>query len=327
MEASTHSQPHHAYSEFDVSELTHFIKQEAIKLGFDACGIAPAHPLPPKEVAHYTNWLKQGYQGEMHYMERNLELRLDPVKLVPDAASVIVVALNYATFQPTSNPGIARYARRPDYHPFIRNRLQALLERIRETGLNVSGRAFSDSAPLAERYWAEQAGLGWVGKNHVVIVPGKGSWFLLGVLVISQPLRYDTPIPNRCGSCNRCIDACPSHALHKEGYLDARRCLSYLTIEKKGDFTSEQALLLREADCLFGCDCCQECCPWNRFSVEASDESFPLLRNLLELDMETLEYMDAETCHQTFHGTSLERTGWEALVRNLKAIKKVRPSE
>ena len=291
------------YPIVDPITTSNFVKKEAAKLGFDACGIAPAHPLPSGVREHYRNWLKQGFQGEMQYMERNLELRMDPGKLVPDAASVIVVALNYATSQAISKPGIARYARRPDYHPFIRKRLQTLLERLKETGLNVSGRSFSDSAPLSERYWAEQAGLGWVGKNHVLIIPGKGSWFLLGALVVTLPLHYDSPTPNRCGTCNRCIEACPSGALYKVGSLDARRCLSYLTIEKKGAFTSDQATLLQGINHFFGCDCCQDVCPWNRFSVDAVDESFPLLPKLMELDLDTLEDMDTETFYQTFGGT------------------------
>jgi epoxyqueuosine reductase len=316
-----------AYPIIDPVALSTFVKEEAAKLGFDACGIAPARPLPSREVEYYREWLKQGFQGDMHYMERNIELRMDPGKLVPDAASVIVVALNYATFQSAPTPFIARYARRPDYHPFIRKQLQTLLDRLKETGLTVSGRAFSDSAPLAERYWAEQAGLGWVGKNHVLIMPGKGSWFLLGALVVTLPLQYDAPMSTRCGTCNRCIDACPSQALQREGRLDTRRCLSYLTIEKKGDFTSSQATLLQGTNRFFGCDACQEVCPWNHFSVEAVDERFPLLLKLMELDIEKLEDMDTETFYHTFRGTSLERSGWEALVRNLKAIKKVRPSE
>lgn len=311
----------------DQKEIASFIKREATTLGFDACGIAPVHALPTSVRQHFLDWLKQGHQGDMHYMERNLELRLDPGKLVPDAASVIVVALNYATDHPTSTPTIARYARRPDYHPLIRERLQTLLERLKGTGIEVTGRAFSDSAPLAERYWAEQAGLGWVGKNHVLILPGKGSWFLLGALVITLPLHYDKPLPNRCGTCNRCINACPSQALHENGCLEATRCLSYLTIEKKGYFSAYEASLLKGSKYYFGCDRCQEVCPWNRFSKEAFDPNFPLLDFLEHTTLEALERMNAESFKQTFRGSSLERTGWEAFIRNFKAIKKVRPSE
>jgi len=311
----------------DLVERSSFIKLEAGKLGFDACGIAPAHPLPVETRKHYRQWLKQGYQGDMYYMERNLEIRLDPTKLVQGATSVIVVALNYDTLQPTSMPKIAKYARRPDYHPFIRERLHALLERIRETGVEVTGRAFSDSAPLSERYWAEQAGLGWVGRNNLLILPGKGSWHLLGALVITLPLSYDKPAKNRCGTCRRCIDACPSQALDTEKGFDARRCLSYLTIEKRGDFDPSQTALLEGNDSFFGCDRCQDSCPWNRFSGEATNPNYPLLPFLVNLDTNKLGQMDTDTFKGTFRGTSLERSGLDALVRNLKAIKKVRPFE
>lgn len=311
----------------DVLETTHFIKREALNMGFDACGIAPAHPLPLTVRNHYLNWLKEGYQGDMHYMERNLELRLDPRELVPDAASVVVVALNYSTQHPTSTPGIARYARRPDYHPLIRERLYTLLKRLNDSDLDLGGRAFSDSAPLAERYWAEQAGLGWVGKNHVLIMPGKGSWFLLGALVINRTLHYDKPMPNRCGSCKKCIEACPGQAIHEGGGLEATRCLSYLTIEKKGEFSAFEARLLNGANTFFGCDRCQEVCPWNRFCQESSDPNFSLLPFLENPDVDAIERMETESFKQTFRGTSLERTGLEALKRNLRCIKKVRPSE
>ncbi len=315
------------HPEIDTKELSAFIKQVAGELGFDACGIALAHPLPHDVESQYIKWVHARNHGEMSYMERNAEVRFDPTKLVPGALSVIMVAFNYATSSPPSDIRVARYARRPDYHPLIRKKLNVLLNRIRERGIEVSGRAFSDSAPLAERYWAEQAGLGWLGRNHLLILPGKGSWYLLGALVTTLPLMPDTPSKNRCGHCSRCIDSCPGRAFDEEGSFNARHCISYLTIEKKGGFTPSEERRVQDGASLFGCDICQEVCPWNRFSEDQTRPEFPLLPVMDDLEKSNLTCMDAESFKRTFNGSSLERTGLEALLRNLSAIKKARPSE
>lgn len=302
------------------ADLTAFIKQEALNLGFDACGVAAATPVSPSEAARFNAWLAEGRQGEMRYLERNLSKRLDPVALVPGARSVIVVALNYATEGQRPASGIARYACRPDYHPIIRQRLRTLMERLEATGQPVRGRAFSDSAPLLERYWSHQAGLGWIGKNRLLIRPEAGSWFLLGLLVTDLELCADSPQPDRCGHCRRCLDACPGNALDETTGLDPRRCIAYLTIEKQSPLSDEERLICAAGQWLFGCDTCQEVCPWNRFSQPANDPAFPRLTKLEQLNLEALGEMTPATFASLAAGTALERTGLAALLRTKNAL-------
>ncbi|MDP4278835.1 MAG: tRNA epoxyqueuosine(34) reductase QueG, partial [Bacteroidota bacterium] len=297
---------------------------EALNLGFEACGVAPASTLPAEHTQYYKRWIDQHFNGEMDYLVRHTEKRMNPALLVPGAKSVISVALGYfhsLTAQETSL-GIARYAHYPDYHPLIRGKLHELLKRINEAGANASGRAFADSAPLFERYWAQEAGLGWIGKNRQLIVTGKGSWFLLGELVIDIQLDYDKSATAHCGLCRRCIDACPGKALDENNGLDARRCLSYLTIEKKGAFSPEEAALCGENTCLFGCDKCQEVCPWNRKSQEQKRPEMPLLPEILQLNPLELKTMTEPDFSKHFENSSLQRTGLYGLQRNLAAIKK-----
>lgn len=300
--------------------LTVFIKQEAQSLGFIACGIATANPVPTPESARLYGWLQAGRHGEMGFMERHQALRLDPQVLAPGARSLIVVAFNYANAGQRPASGIARYACRPDYHPLIRARLRELMERIKAAGHPVNGRAFSDSAPLLERYWAWQAGIGWMGKNRMLITPGIGSWYLLGVLVTDLELQPDSPQVNRCGQCHRCLDACPGQALHETEGLDARRCIAYLTIEKRTPFNEEEQALCHQGGWLFGCDICQEVCPWNRFSQPADDPDFPTLPHLEHLDPRVFQTMTPDVFSDLTAGTALERTGLTALRRNSRAL-------
>lgn len=239
------------------TELTQFIHRQATLLGFEACGFAKAEALPELDRTQVADWLKAEFQGKMSYMERNLEKRLNPQLLVEGCKSVMVVALNYFPSQrPLPNaPKVARFAYGLDYHGIIRGKLNTLLQKIREQGIQVNGRAFSDSAPILERYWAWKAGLGWLGKNQNLIMPKQGSYFLLGELLIDLELDYGMPMENRCGSCTKCIQSCPTKAL-LGNCLDARRCLSYLTIEKKGAFSPEEAKMIGENDWIFGCDIC-----------------------------------------------------------------------
>jgi epoxyqueuosine reductase len=305
-------------------EMTSFIKEEALKLGFDACGIAKAEEISNEHREAIEQWLKNGYQGEMSYMERNQKKRLNPALLVDEAVSVIVVAFNYyhKSAQNRTFPKIAQFACNNDYHPVIRNKLYDLLQKIKDQGLKVKGRAFSDSAPVAERYWATQAGIGWIGKSHHLIVPGKGSNFLLGELILDFELAYDQPFRERCGNCNRCISACPGGALSAAQGLNSNLCLSYLTIEKRGKFSEEESALCGKNGYLFGCDICQDVCPWNRFRKEQENPDLQPVQEILSAEWDELENMTKEYFKKKFENTCLSRSGLEGLQRNLEAIKK-----
>jgi len=309
------------------SQTTCFIRQQAALLGFDACGFAKAKNLPETEAEHLKLWLKNGYNGDMTYMSNHLEKRLDPTLLNEGCKSVVVVALNYYPSSERSEfPKIARFAYGDDYHDLIRNKLRLLMQRIQEEGIPVRGRAFADSAPIAERYWAAQAGLGWIGKNRQLILPGKGSYFLLGVLLIDLELEYGKPIAGRCGSCNRCKEFCPTTALGEDG-LDSRKCLSYLTIEKKGAFSMEEKKQMSQNKWVFGCDICQEVCPWNRFAAPHQTPAFSPSKEFIELNTHDFKHLIPEDFDRLFGHSCLKRTGMEGLKRNIEAIQEIRPND
>jgi len=305
------------------TDLSIFIKDQAKKLGFEACGIARATRIPESEIRNYHFYLQQNHHAEMHYMEKNTEKRYDPRLLVEDCRSVIVVALNYEPTikQHPNTPKIARFAYGKDYHPLLKNKLNQLLQTIKNQGIAVNGRAFTDSAPVAERYWAYKSGIGWIGKNHQLILPNKGSFFFLGELMIDLELNYDSPLPNRCGKCQRCLDACPSNALTSSG-LDARRCISYLTIEKRGILMGQEAKWIAESNSLMGCDICQNVCPWNRFAKGNSTPELNMDSTLLSMRKEDFEKLNTEDFKVLFKGTCMERTGYTHFRRNLNAIEK-----
>ena len=232
------------------------VKTEAARLGFSACGLAPAAPLPKERAEALHRWLAAGMHGEMSYLERHATLRLDPTLLVPGARTVVSVALNYypAATPPEGGFRLARYALGLDYHDVMRRRLRALLAAI---GAENDGRPCCDTAPVDEHYWAVRCGLGWQGRNGQLIIPGAGSYFFLGELLLTLPAdRYDEPSAPRCGTCSRCVKACPGGALNGDGTMDARRCLSYLTIEQRGPLPSGTGRLVGR--CFYGCDRCSE---------------------------------------------------------------------
>lgn len=308
------------------TELSNFIREQATLLGFDACGFAYAESLSEQEQLTMETWLKDGLHGDMSYMGRNLDKRLDPRLLVEGCKSVVVVALNYypsASQMPTA-PKVARFAYGLDYHFIIRGKLNQLMDKIQEQSIQVNGRAFSDSAPIMERYWAWKAGLGWLGKNQNLILPGSGSYFLLGELLIDLELDYGKPMESRCGSCSKCLNACPTNALDGKR-LDARRCISYLTIEKKGPFSTEETKMVGENDWIFGCDICQEVCPWNRFANANSISELQPTEHFLYLDETKFRKLNETSFKAYFSGTCLERTGLDGLQRNLGAKQKSRP--
>ena len=296
-------------------ELTAHIKAEALRLGFDVCGIAKAGPVEPVRETMYNNWITQGNHATMGYLERNCEKRFDPTQLVEGCHSIICVALNYAPKH--SIEGIADYAQGKDYHKIVKDKLYMLLQSINSV-CSVKGRAFCDSAPVLERYWAVTAGIGYIGRNRQLIIPGKGSKFFLGELFVDIELCYDAPYTrNLCGNCRKCIENCPGMALSDDG-LDANRCLSYLTIEHRGELPEN--IGKKMGNCFYGCDRCQAACPHNRF---ATPNGTPELQPSVELQETTAEKWSALTKEEygsLFAGSAVERCGYEQLVRNITAL-------
>ena len=298
------------------------IKAEALRLGFSACGIAIAEAVDPSEYAQVEQWVSEGYHGTMSYLERNHDLRRDPRLLVPGCKSVIMVAMNYypEQKQKTDSLQFAYYAYGRDYHKVVKKRLDQLLQFIQTLDTECSGRAFADSAPILERYWAVKAGLGWRGKHGLIIIPRLGSYFVLGTLLVSTQLKADSPQPNRCGACSRCIDHCPTQAIIAPQTLDARRCISYLTIEQSEEIPDELAPLIGNK--LYGCDTCQEVCPWNKFARPTEVSDFAPRNAIMGMNAELLEEMKDSDFELHFAGSPVRRAGLKGLQRTLRAIKK-----
>lgn len=297
------------------------IKKKAKELGFDACGIAEVSSADT-EALFFDRWIAEGYHAGMKYMENYRDIRLNPAGLIEGACSVISVALNYypAQKQSPDAPRISYYAYGKDYHIVLKDKLRQLWQYITEELLPSiepvpEARAFTDSAPLLERYWAWKAGLGWIGKNTNLIIPGKGSFFFLGEIVTTLELDYDSPQENRCGDCRRCLDACPTGALESAGHLNANKCISYLTIEHKGDIPSE--LASRLGDRLYGCDTCQEVCPWNRFAVPTREEAFTPSPAFLSFKKEDLADFTREDYNRIFARSAVKRAKYEGLIRTI----------
>lgn len=299
------------------------IKAEALCLGFSAVGIARAEPVRKEYLDGVIQWLSEGKHGEMSYLERNMELRQDPRLLVPGTQSLVMVAMNYraSVRQPLSLPQFATYAYGRDYHRVIKKRLDQLLQFIRqEIDPHAEGRSFADSAPIFEQYWAEEAGLGWRGKHGLVIIPGIGSYHLMGVLLLSTALKSDVPIASRCGKCMRCIEACPTEALYAPYRMDARRCISYLTIEQKGEISLE--LASKMGNRVYGCDACQQVCPWNKlWDIPTSEPDFAIREILTTLTAEQIETMTEREFDTWFAGSAIKRAGLVGLQRNVRALR------
>jgi len=298
-----------------------FIKAEALRLGFMDCRIAKAVPLDD-DARRLEHWLSQGFHGSMNYLERNFDLRIDPGKLVPGAKSVITFLMNYfpAQQQQVQAPRIAKYAWGQDYHDVIRSRLNALLSAMREQIGEVQGRGFVDSAPVLERSWAVRSGLGWIGKNGNLLNRESGSFFFIATLITDLELEPDPPfITDHCGTCTRCIDACPTEAILPNGVVDARRCISYLTIELK-DTEMPAAFEQRNDNWLFGCDICQDVCPWNRFSKANQEPGFVPIPEVLNLSTAEWSDLGEDTFRNVFKHSAIQRSKWSGILRNLKAI-------
>ena len=252
---------------------TQLIKQKAKELGFDYCGISKAEKLQ-KEEPNLESWLSKGFHGKMAYMENHFDLRLDPTKLVDGAKSVISLLYNYfpGEDQDPSTYKIAKYAYGRDYHFVIKDKLKTFLSDLQNELGEIQGRVFVDSAPVMERQWAAKSGLGWIGKNSLLINKTQGSFFFLAEMIIDLELEYDGPVKDYCGTCTKCIDACPTDAILDDGIVDASKCISYLTIELKESIPEE--FRGKYEDWVFGCDICQDVCPWNRFSKKHNEPAF-----------------------------------------------------
>ena len=287
-----------------------------------SCGIAVAAQLD-EDAVRLEQWLNKGYQGGMAYMERYFDLRIDPRKLVPGAKSVITLLLNYfpSEQQQADAPKIAKYAYGTDYHFVIKDKLNELLAFINEKIGAVTGRGFVDSAPVLERSWAVRSGLGWIGKNGNVLTRQSGSFFFIATLITDLDLIADAPFAtDHCGTCTRCIDACPTQAIVSPTEIDAGKCISYLTIELKdalipGEFHNKME------GWAFGCDICQDVCPWNRFAKETKEKSFTPIPEILNLSLKEWEVMSEEMFNKTFKNSPLKRTKWKGMMRNVRVIK------
>ena len=302
-----------------IQKNTEFIKTEAKKLGFSSCGISKARFLS-EEAKNFEKWLSNGYQGSMSYLERNIDKRLDPTLLVPGSKSVISLAFNY--FPPkklidNNNFIISKYAYGKDYHKVLKKKLKKLLFLMRERIGDIEGRVFVDSAPIHERAWAKLSGLGWVGKNSLLINKNQGSYFFLAEIICDLELEYDEPVLNRCGNCSRCIDACPTGAITKAQVINAKKCISYLTIENKDNIPEELNDSMNNY--IFGCDVCQDVCPWNKNSKPHEEIEFLPKKNLKKLRKKDWVELTEETFDRIFEGSAIKRTKYKGLKRNIRA--------
>lgn len=300
---------------------TDLIRTEAHRLGFEFVGFAHAERLDD-EARLLEAWLQQGAHGRMAYMENHFDLRIDPTKLVPGAKTVICLAFNY--YNPDLQhdpeaPKISRYAYGEDYHFVVKDKLKALLAFMQETIGTVEGRCFVDSAPVLERAWAHRAGIGWNGRHTLTINPRRGSFFFLAEIICDLPLLYDDPIRDHCGTCRRCIDACPTEAISPEGYfLDASKCISYLTIELRDEIPPEFSG--QTDNWMFGCDVCQDVCPWNRFSKRHEEPAFEPHPDLPGMTRRDWQEMTEEVFGKLFKKSAVKRVKYAGLMRNIRFV-------
>ena len=298
---------------------TELIKAEAKRLGFLSCGISRAEFLE-EEAPRLERWLKEGMQGEMQYMENHFDKRLNPGLLVDGAKSVISVLLNYYP-EKTQEEGtykISRYAYGQDYHHVMKTKLRQLLEYIKETVGEVNGRAFVDSAPVLDKAWAAKSGLGWIGKNSNLLTQQVGSYYFIGELIIDLELEYDNPATDHCGSCTACLDACPTQAILEPYVVDGSKCISYFTIELKNEIPNE--VKGQFDDWIFGCDVCQEVCPWNRFSKPHQEPLFQPHPELLSMAKKDWEEITEDVFRKVFKKSAVKRTKYSGLKRNISFL-------
>ncbi len=310
---------------------TAVLKSEAARLGFSACGVAVADHVGEKVSAAFNNWLACGFNADMRYMEGNQEKRMDPRLLLPGAKSVVVVAMNYypSKLIEKGHPQFAYYAYGKDYHDVMKSRLENLASSLGVVDVRYVkeedvisqkhlGLICCDTVPMLDRYWAWRAGLGFIGKNTSLIIPGKGSYFFLGEIITDRSFTsYDQPLEFHCGCCEQCLHACPTGALGEPYRVDASKCLSYLTIENRGAIPDEYAGKM--GDCIYGCDRCQQTCPHNRFAAPTSIEEFEPSEELLSMTADDWKQLTKEEYLRLFRGSAVKRAKYDGFKRNIDA--------
>lgn len=302
------------------SNITGRLKKEALRLGFDACGVSRAESLDV-EAERLRTWLNSGMHGTMSWMENHLSKRIDPRILVPGAQSIVSVLQNY--YQPVSlsdapeKGRISRYALGDDYHDVMRERLHELIEWLRKEAPDVEGRVFVDSAPVMDKAWAARAGLGWLGKHSNLINSRIGSWFFIGELIVNTELTPDSPITDMCGTCTRCIEACPTDAITDPYVVDASRCISYLTIEHREDDIDDE-LSRQTGNWIFGCDICQDVCPWNKFQTPSAEPSYVPRDGILNTDLTDWAALTSEEFQRRFRKSPIKRAQQDGFSRNIR---------
>ncbi len=303
---------------FNIDPRTSLIKQKALDLGFTFCGISKADFLK-EEAKNLEVWLSKSYNGKMDYMNNHFDKRLDPRLLVDDAKSVVSLLLNYypvVNQKADTEVKISKYAYGEDYHYVIKDKLKDLFEFIQSEIGEVGGRIFVDSAPVMDKVWAKKSGLGWIGKNSNLIHPKHGSYFFIAELILDLELTPDGPIKDYCGTCTRCIDACPTDAIVTPYVVDGSKCISYLTIELK-DAILPNEFKGKMDNWMFGCDVCQDVCPWNRFSKPTSEASFSPHENLLQMSKSDWTDLTEDVFRELSRNSAVKRTKFSGLKRNI----------
>ena len=295
------------------------IKAEAKRLGFSDCGITKACFLD-KDASYLKQWIDKGYHADMNYMSENSEKRKDPELLVKNTKSIVSVLLNYYPqySQPDGFPRISKYAYGKDYHVVLKKKLDILLQFIQNNIAKAEGRVFVDSAPVFEKAWAQRAGLGWQGKNTCLITKEFGSWVFIGEILLDMDLAYDEPMKNYCGSCAACIDSCPTNAIVSEKTIDSNKCISYQTIENKTEIPEH--LKGKMNNYIFGCDICQNVCPWNQKPVITGEDDFLSINPILKMTVDEIKQTEEVQLKKLLKGTAMERTKTKGLRRNIKFI-------
>ncbi len=307
------------------TQLTESVRRRARELGFEGCGFSKAGFLED-EARRLENWLQEGKHGSMKWMENHFDKRVDPTKLVPGAKSVVSVLCSY--HQPEladrhaadeEHPKISKYALGEDYHFVLKDKLRALFDFTKELNGGLEGRVFVDSAPVMDKAWAQKSGLGWIGKHTNLLNRSEGSWFFLGEMIVDAEFDYDAPTTDHCGSCTRCIDACPTDAITEPYVVDGSKCISYFTIELRDEIPREYHDKL--GNWIFGCDICQDVCPWNRKAASGTEERLHARKPLLGNDLSYWEELGLMEFRELFRKNPVKRTKYEGLKRNIRAVR------